>query len=130
MISTIGRHHQPAQHEHRVWKFGAQYDVSRRTMIYATASRGYKSGQISVPAYPLTPYIVQPEIPTSYELGLKSTLFGGWVADLSLFSETIRNFQLQQCTNTSTGAISCTRPSMRWRQKPGGRDQPVWQDHA
>jgi iron complex outermembrane receptor protein len=89
------------------WKFGAQYDPARRTMVYATATRGYKSGQISVPAYPLTPYIVQPEIPTSYELGLKSTLLGGWVADLSLFSESIRNFQLQQCTNTATGAISC-----------------------
>lgn len=89
------------------WKFGAQYDLARGTMIYATATRGYKSGQISVPSYPLTPYIVKPEIPTSYELGLKSTLFGGWVADLSLFSETIKNFQLQQCTNTSTGAISC-----------------------
>lgn len=90
------------------WKFGGQYDVSRRTMIYATASRGYKGGQIGIPAYPLTPYIVRPEVPTSYELGLKSTLFGGWVADLSLFSETIKDFQLQQCATTSTGALSCT----------------------
>jgi iron complex outermembrane receptor protein len=90
------------------WKFGGQYDVSRKTMIYATASRGYKSGQIGIPAYPLSPYVVRPEIPTSYEVGLKSTLFGGWVADFSLFSETIKDFQLQQCAATSTGALSCT----------------------
>lgn len=90
------------------WRFGAQYDVARRTMVYATASRGYKGGQIAIPSLPALPYVVQPEIPTAYEAGVKSTLFGGWVMDLNAFYEKIDGFQAQQCVVGSTGVISCT----------------------
>lgn len=89
------------------WKGGAQYDLSRKTMVYGTVSRGFKGGQIATPAYPLTPYAVRPEIPTSYELGLKSTLMHGWVLDSSLFYTTIKDFQAQQCTTSALAVISC-----------------------
>lgn len=93
------------------WRFGAQYDLSRDTMVYGTASRGFKGGQIATPTG-AAPYVVLPEIPTAYELGLKSTLFGGWVADLSLFYSKIKNFQSQQCTVDSNAVISCVQTNV------------------
>lgn len=94
------------------WKGGAQYDISRKTMVYGTVSRGFKGGQIATPSYPLKPFVVLPEIPTSYELGLKSTLMGGWVLDTSLFYSTIKNFQAQQCTTDGNGVISCVQQNI------------------
>ncbi|MEC3911831.1 TonB-dependent receptor [Sphingobium sp. CR2-8] len=94
------------------WRLGAQYDLDQRTMVYATASRGFKGGQIATPAAPQQPFVVQPEIPMAYEAGLKSTLFGGWVADLSVFYQKIKNFQAQQCTVDSTAVISCVQTNI------------------
>ena len=95
------------------WRLGAQYDLPHNTMAYATVSHGYKAGQIATPVLPLVPYLVQPEIPTDFELGLKSTLFGGLVADLNLFYDKIHNFQSQQCTtNPATAAISCVQTNI------------------
>jgi iron complex outermembrane recepter protein len=93
------------------WKLGAQYDLARRTMIYATATRGFKSGQVAQPT-DAAPYVIQPEIPTAYELGLKSTLFGGWVLDTDLFYETIRNFQAQTCSVDSSNVINCVQQNI------------------
>jgi len=93
------------------WKAGAQYDLARKTMVYATASQGFKGGQIATPTG-AAPYVVQPEIPTSYELGLKSTLLGSWVLDTSLFYSTIKNFQAQQCTTSNLGSISCVQTNI------------------
>jgi len=95
------------------YRFGAQYDLNATTMVYATASRGFKGGQIATPALPLVPYVVRPEIPYAYELGLKSTLFGGWVLDLNAFYQNIHDFQAQQCTTIqNTGAISCVQTNI------------------
>jgi len=94
------------------YRLGGQYDLGGRTMIYATASRGFKGGQIAVPTFPLLPYIVRPEIPSSYEVGLKSTLFGGLVADINLFYQKIRDFQAQQCIVLASGQLSCTQTNI------------------
>lgn len=94
------------------YKLGAQYDLARNTMVYATASRGFKGGQIATPSAPAAPFVVLPEIPTAYEAGLKTTLFGGWVADLSVFYQKIKNFQAQQCTVDGNGVISCVQKNI------------------
>ena len=94
------------------YRFGAQYNLDRKTMVYATASRGFKGGQIATPALPAAPYVVQPEIPTAYEAGLKTTLFGGWVLDANAFYEKIKNFQSQQCTVNGFGVISCVQTNI------------------
>ncbi|MGZ0071750.1 TonB-dependent receptor [Sphingobium limneticum] len=94
------------------WRLGAQYDLARDMMIYATASRGFKGGQIAIPSAPAKPFVVLPEIPMAYEAGLKTTLFGGWVADLSVFYQKIKNFQAQQCTVDSTAVISCVQTNI------------------
>jgi iron complex outermembrane receptor protein len=91
------------------WKAGLQYDFSRHLMSYFTASRGYKGPQVvfnppnlipglDIPNVTLpTPAsisIVRPEYPMAYELGLKSTLFGGLLAaNLNLFHTKIKDFQ-------------------------------------
>eukprot|EP01037_Dinobryon_pediforme_P006413 gene6413-6479_t len=89
------------------WKVGAQYDVAPRTMAYATVSRGFKGGQISQPSG-AAPYAILPEIPTSYELGLKSTLFGAWVLDANLFYQKVQNFQAQSCASITSGPLAGT----------------------
>ena len=93
------------------WKLGAQYDLARRTMVYATATRGFKGGQIAQPS-DAPAYVVQPEVPTAYEVGLKSTLFGGWVLDTSLFYETIKNFQAQTCSVDANNVIDCVQQNI------------------
>jgi iron complex outermembrane receptor protein len=56
---------------------------------------------------------VLPEIPTSYELGFKTTLLRSWVLDASLFYQKIENFQAQQCTvNATTTVISCVQKNI------------------
>jgi len=89
------------------WKVGAQYDVAPRTMAYATVSRGFKGGQISQPSG-AAPYPILPEIPTSYEAGLKSTLFGTWVLDTNVFYQKVQNFQAQGCTSIASGPLAGT----------------------
>ncbi len=78
------------------YKLGAQYQFTRATMAYAFAARGFKGGQIALPNG-LPPIVLQPEIPMSYEAGIKSTLLRGWVLDLSAFYSEIGNFQTQNC---------------------------------
>jgi len=89
------------------WKVGAQMDVAPRTMAYATVSRGFKGGQISQPSG-AAPYPILPEIPTSYELGMKSTLLGGWVLDADVFYQNVQNFQAQSCSVIASGALAGT----------------------
>jgi iron complex outermembrane receptor protein len=45
------------------WKAGAQYDLARKTMVYATVSRGFKGGQIATPTYPPRPMWCSPKSP-------------------------------------------------------------------
>ena len=95
------------------YRAGAQYDLARGTMVYATVSRGYKGGQIATPAVPLAPYVVKPEIPQDYEIGFKTTLFGGWVVDVNAFYDKIRGFQSQQCAvNPANSTISCVQTNI------------------
>lgn len=74
------------------YKLGVEYDVAARTLAYFTWSRGYKG-----PAFDehlLTR--IDPEIPVSQELGLKSTLAGGrLVVNLALFRTVFHDFQAQ-----------------------------------
>ncbi|MET3469730.1 iron complex outermembrane receptor protein [Novosphingobium sp. 1529] len=93
------------------WKGGLQYDVDPRTMAYATVARGFKGGQIATPSG-AAPYVVLPEVPTSYEVGFKTTLLRSWVLDANLFYQKIENFQAQQCTVDQNAVISCVQTNI------------------
>jgi iron complex outermembrane receptor protein len=97
-------------------KLGLQHIISRDANVYATLSRGYKGPQIDN----TTPIgnaptagnyqgdIVKPELPTSVELGTKlSFLERRLNVDLAAFHTKIKDFQEQNCTLTSIGALSC-----------------------
>ncbi len=57
-------------------KFGAQYFVDGNVMLYASATRGFKSGGFNSTAIQ-TPQNFNPEFVWSYEAGVKSTLMDG-----------------------------------------------------
>ena len=89
------------------YKIGGQYQLSRATMAYAFAARGFKGGQIALPTG-LAPILLQPEIPTSYEAGIKTTLLRSWVLDLNGFYSKIKNFQSQNCVvSAGSGQLVC-----------------------
>lgn len=82
------------------WRAGAQFKPSSALMLYGTVARGYKNAQIApirlVGTVPELGTIVLPEKPTAYEVGLKSTLFGGRMAfNIDGFYQEVRDFQAQ-----------------------------------
>lgn len=92
-------------------KLGAQYTFSADTMGYFTASRGYKGPQIAQGAAsdPTPPTIINPELPTAFEAGVKSSLMGGRLStDLNAFYIDMKDYQGQVCVSVSTGGLNCT----------------------
>jgi iron complex outermembrane receptor protein len=89
------------------WRIGTQYQFAERTMGYATVSRGYKGpgfNQTGV-SNATTSQEVGPEIPTSYELGVKTTLLGGLaVLNVAAFSTKFEDYQAQTVDFTLTPA--------------------------
>jgi iron complex outermembrane receptor protein len=56
-------------------KLGGQFNLNPVTMLYATATKGYKAPSINDQAPdPSVPLVVRPEIPWNYELGTKLSL--------------------------------------------------------
>ena len=86
------------------WRLIGEYDVTENAMIYASAARGYKGpGANTLPSGPSSPKtIVDPEIPTNFELGLKSDWFNRRLrANATLFHTTFEDFQ----TSITTGGV-------------------------
>jgi len=80
-------------------KFGLEYQVDPRTLVYASVSRGFKSGTYNLGS-PQPP--VNPEKVTDYELGVKSTLFNGKLrANLSAFYYDYKDLQVNRVVVTS-----------------------------
>jgi iron complex outermembrane recepter protein len=72
-----------------------QYRPTDNLMVYALWARGYKGPGINtLGVISTTPEFVRPEIPTTYEGGLRSTLFGGTTTfNLAGFISNFRDFQ-------------------------------------
>lgn len=86
------------------WKLGAQYDVTPDVMTYATVSRGYKGPGVGGVLYiaPGDQALVKPEIPTSYEIGVKSLLLDHKLLfNVALFQTTYKDFQTQVFNGTT-----------------------------
>ena len=80
------------------WRVALEYDVNPDALIYASVVRGYKSlgvnglGTLITAEQP----IVDPEIPTAYELGWKTELLDRAVRlNGSIFRTTFKDFQAQ-----------------------------------
>lgn len=83
-----------------------QYSFSDDVMAYATAARGYKGPAIDVLGIVRsTPDIVQPEIPTSYEIGLRSQLFNRTtIFNVTAFATDFKNYQASSFDTTVSPA--------------------------
>lgn len=86
------------------WRLGAQFEPARDHMIYASVARGYKGPgynnllDIVVPAGLTAQDFtkVNPEIPTSYELGYKASLLDRTLTlTAALFLSDFKDFQAQ-----------------------------------
>jgi iron complex outermembrane receptor protein len=97
-------------------KVGIQHSISRDANLYASIARGYKGPQIDnespvAAASTSGTYagnLVKPELPTSFEVGTKLSLWERKLdLDLAAFHTKIRDFQEQNCTLSAIGALSC-----------------------
>ena len=77
------------------WSAGAQYDLTQGVMAYAIAATGFKDGGFNARQTAAgTPLAFAPETSTTYEVGLKSTLFDRKVLlNADVFRMTLDNFQ-------------------------------------
>ncbi|EJL37696.1 outer membrane receptor protein [Caulobacter sp. AP07] len=90
--------HQAIDNTNVSWRIGPRYNFSDDIMGYVTVSRGYKGPGFSglSAANTLADQRVRPEIPTSYELGLKTALLDRRLTvDAAVYSTTVKNFQAQ-----------------------------------
>lgn len=95
------------------YRFGADYTIAPDVLAYATYSRGYKGPTFDQ----LTGTLVNPEIPTSYELGVKSTLLDRRLRlNVALFDTTFDGFQTQaQLPGTAAGFMTLNAGQLKSR---------------
>ena len=96
--------HQEVGNTNVSWRIGPRYNFSDDIMAYATVSRGYKGPGFSglSAANSLADQRVQPEIPTSYEAGVKAAFLDRrLILNANVYSTTIKNFQAQVSDLTS-----------------------------
>ena len=78
-------------------KAGAQFDLSRNSMVYGTYARGYKGPAFNTffnQATASGAFPIAPETADAYEIGMKNTLFGGTlVLNLAAYYAKYKNFQ-------------------------------------
>ena len=90
------------------YRAGVQVDFARHLMGYATISTGYKGPQISDDLANGNFYGVQPEVPTSYEVGFKASAFDNRLAlDADVFYMDVKDYQGQKCYPNGRGTITC-----------------------
>jgi iron complex outermembrane receptor protein len=96
--------HQEVENTNTSWRIGPRYNFSDDIMAYATVSRGYKGPGFSglSAANSLADQRVQPEIPTSYEAGVKAAFLDRrLIVNANIYSTTVKNFQAQVSDLTS-----------------------------
>lgn len=85
------------------WRVGTQYDLAPNAMAYATVSRGFKAGGFNVILDMTALRGVEPEIPTSYEVGFKRLSADRRLAvNVAAWHADIENYQAQTLVTTPT----------------------------
>jgi iron complex outermembrane recepter protein len=79
------------------YRLGAQFLPTPNVTFFATYSRGYKGPALNnLNAGGIAPPVVDPEIPTNYEVGVKTALFDRRVnIDLTAYKTDVQDFQAQ-----------------------------------
>ena len=90
----VGTLTQTRTHTNFSYKLGAQYDIGSASMAYLTYTRGYKGPAFNNTASATAAIAVDPEIPTSWEIGLKSALLDHRLTlNMAAFTTSFRDFQ-------------------------------------
>jgi iron complex outermembrane receptor protein len=96
------------------WRVTLQQDFTPDIMAYVTAARGYKGPGFSALTITASNIVnnqadqrIRPEIPTSFELGIKTELLDHRVLlNADVFDTTYKDFQAQVSTPTPNGFVS------------------------
>jgi iron complex outermembrane receptor protein len=99
-VTPLSSYDYLADATYRAWtpKASIQMEVSRDTFVYASATRGFKSGGFNQfnPTAPESERAFNPEFAWSFEGGLKRTMAGGRVRlNTAVFSNDYRDLQVQ-----------------------------------
>ncbi len=90
-------------------KLGLDYQITDDAMIYASVSRGFKSGGFNIRAKQVSnPESVKPydeETVTAYEVGIKSTLFDRIILNATYFYSDYEDIQLSIFSQSSDGTF-------------------------
>ena len=87
------------------WRLIAQVEPNDDLMFFGSVAKGYKGPAYDQQIVSSTPVIVQPEIPTSFELGVRSQLFNRTtIINLTGFVTNFDNFQAQAYDSTVSPA--------------------------
>ncbi len=79
------------------WRLTAQADLNRDNMLYGTVAKGFKGAGINTLSVTSpTLEVIEPEIPTTVEAGMRSTLMGGRAQiSVAAFKTRFENYQAQ-----------------------------------
>lgn len=114
-LGAAGSRDQRISEENFSWRVGAQYDLTDDVMAYASVARGYKGPGFNLTIDPRAP-LIMPEIPTSYEAGIKSTLLDRHlILNLSGYTSTFKNFQAQAFDTASNGYVLLNAGALKSR---------------
>jgi len=96
--SVALRYEQSIRNDNLSWRVGPRFNVTPDIMAYATVSKGYKGpgfSGLSATVFGANQRVL-PEIPTSYEIGFKSTFFDRrLLVNMSAYDTKVKNFQAQ-----------------------------------
>lgn len=94
-------------------KLGLQYKFNPDLTGYVTAVRGYKGPQVQSASQGSPATIIDAEIPTAYEIGIKGTsLNGRFGYEANVFHTKVKNYQGQRCQINPVGVLDCTPQSI------------------
>ena len=82
------------------WLINPSYKLSDDVLLYASVSRGEKSGAANLSATPGKPLLIDPERSTAYEAGVKASFPGVGFVNANLYWNDITNFQATQVDPT------------------------------
>lgn len=114
-LGAVGSSNQRISEENFSWRVGGQYDVTDDVMAYVSVARGYKGPGFNLSIDPNAP-LIMPEIPTSYEAGIKSTLLERrLIFNISGYTSTFKNFQAQAFDTASNGYVLLNAGALKSR---------------
>ena len=107
-------------------KIGAEWRPDPSTLVYASVTKGYKSGGLALADFVPIPSVA-PETLYDYEGGFKKTFGGQLLIDADVYYYDYRNLQqFLSALNTTTGLVSSTLVSAQRARTYGFELESVW----